>query len=163
MGATWDAMAIARRIPHAGRMALLDGLVVWEEDRIVCTASSHPAADHPLRTASGLLAPVLIEYAAQAMALHGALAAEHAEPGDKPRLGFLARTRQVRLFVARLDGLGAPLYVEALREAAQGDTVMYAFRVDAPEGVRVAEGRATVILGAVGPPIHPTANSPSSR
>ena len=38
-----------------------------------CVADNHRAASHPLRTRRGLLSSCAIEYAAQAMALHGAL------------------------------------------------------------------------------------------
>src|SRR4051794_13876660 len=70
---TLNHAGIAARIPHAGRMCVLDRLLRWNETELVCSASSHRDPANPLRSATGLLAPVLIEYAAQAMALHGGL------------------------------------------------------------------------------------------
>ena len=65
------------------------------------TAHHHaPRPRNPLRTASGLLSPNAIEYAAQAMALHGGLIAQE---GSEPSAGFLASARNVRLAVQRLD------------------------------------------------------------
>lgn len=142
-----DAQGIASRVPHAGRMCLLNRLERWDDHVVVCSATGHRDASNPLRTASGLLAPAAIEYAAQAMALHGALLAERDRPRDAPTPGFLASVRGVQLHVARLDDLSGTLHVEATREAGQGHHILYRFRVSA-EGTPVAEGRATVVLDA---------------
>ena len=66
---------IARRIPHQGRMCLLDAVTEWDGAHIVCQASSHRASDNPLRAEGRLGAACGVEYAAQAMAVHGALLA----------------------------------------------------------------------------------------
>jgi predicted hotdog family 3-hydroxylacyl-ACP dehydratase len=56
-------------------MCLLDRVVHWDSQRIHCRASSHRSADNPLRSRDQLSAACGIEYAAQAMAVHGALQA----------------------------------------------------------------------------------------
>ena len=134
---------IAALIPHAGSMCLLDGLSRWDRDRIVCTASSHRDADNPMRSASGLLAPCAIEYAAQAMALHGALIGQ--ADGLAPSPGYLASARAVRLHRMRLDDLAADLHIEATRGAGDARQILYTFVVS-HDGAPVAEGRATVVL-----------------
>ncbi len=81
-----DHAAIAARIPHAGRMCLLDRVIAWDEDGIVCESDGHRTDDrdrrrdgpHPLVRDGALPATAAIEYAAQAMALHGALIGERA-------------------------------------------------------------------------------------
>jgi predicted hotdog family 3-hydroxylacyl-ACP dehydratase len=143
--ATLNHDGIARRVPHAGRMCLLHTLDAWSDEHIACSAVSHTAADHPLRTASGLLAPCAIEYAAQAMALHGALCAERADPNARPTPGFLASVRAVMLHVPRLDTLASPLLVQARCQVSQGTSVLYDFSVQAGDEM-VAQGRATVVL-----------------
>ncbi len=65
--------AICARLPHAGRMCLLDRLEAWDGDSITCFATSHRDAHNPLRRAGRLPAVAGVEYAAQAMALHGNL------------------------------------------------------------------------------------------
>ncbi len=140
-----DAAAIARRVPHAGKMCLLNALHHWDELTIRCSAISHQTLDHPLRSASGLLSAAAIEYAAQAMALHGGLLAERDDPAAEPTPGFLASVRGVQLHLARLDTLTMPLMVEATRMLAQDTTILYAFRVWTAT-LAVAEGRATVVL-----------------
>ena len=78
---TLDHAGIAQRVPHSGSMCLLQRMVGWSVERIACSAISHRDPANPLRTQGGLLAVSAIEYAAQAMALHGAL---NAEPGTAP-------------------------------------------------------------------------------
>jgi hypothetical protein len=79
-----DHAAIAARIPHQGSMCLLAAVVDWSADGISCRAVSHADPANPLRAEGRLGAANGIEYAAQAMALHGALLAggdAHAAPG----------------------------------------------------------------------------------
>ncbi len=140
---TLDAAGIAARIPHAGRMCLLGRLVAWDAEMIHCTATSHGLSDNPLRTATGLLAPAAIEYAAQAMALHGGLLAPDGEP---PSAGFLASTRNVRFGVARLDGVIGALQVRARRLSGDARQVLYEFDVSDETNAALAAGRAVVVL-----------------
>lgn len=84
-----------------------------------------------------------IEFAAQAMALHGGLLAAE---GSEPSAGFLASTRNVRLHGARFDDRPAPLHLHAERLSGDVNQVMYAFRVEDGAGRPVADGRAVVVL-----------------
>ena len=143
---TLDHGGIAARVPHQGRMCWLQRLVAWSDERIVCEAVNHQDADHPSRTAHGLLASCAIEYAAQAMALHGALRAEAAELAIGPVPGFLASARGVKLSRWRLDKVAGPLRIEAERLAGDTRQLLYGFRLTDAVGECVAEGRATVIL-----------------
>jgi len=139
---------IAALIPHSGSMCLLARLVEWDAQGIVCVAENHRDAGHPLRTRSGLLSPCAIEYAAQAMALHGALIGQEAGTAASP--GFLASARGVQLHVLRLDDLPAAagpdeLCIAATRQAGDSRQILYAFTVS-HAGSPVAEGRAAVVL-----------------
>ena len=145
---------IARRIPHRGSMCLLDTVLAWDDKRIRCQASSHLAPDHPLRAHGRLGAACGVEYAAQAMAVHGALVAESlagdcAAAKGSPRAGYLASLRKVTLHVDRLDTVAGPLTVSAERIAGDLHTVLYSFSVQA--GARtLLDGRAAVVLDAAG-------------
>ena len=144
--ATLDHAGIAARIPHGGRMCLLDALLSWSAEGILCSAASHRDPDHPLRHGGALPAPAAIEYAAQAMALHGTLCAA---PGVAPRPGFLAAVRGVRLRVPRLDTIEGALIVSAQRLAGDSGQALYTFALHDERGTLLVEGRATVILNAL--------------
>jgi predicted hotdog family 3-hydroxylacyl-ACP dehydratase len=145
-----DHAWIAAHIPHQGTMCLLDSVIEWDEQHIVCMASSHLRVDHPLRSRSRLPAVVAIEYAAQAMAAHGAvLAHRDAAPGA----GFLTAVRGVRFGVDRLDTLDTELRCEATRVSGDAHNILYAFEVSAGSQ-SVARGRATVMLEAAPPGGH---------
>ena len=143
--ATLSHDGIAQRIPHQGRMCLLDQMLHWTDSHIECSATSHSAADNPLRSARGLLAPCAIEYAAQAMALHGALTAP---PDVQASPGYLASVREVQLSVLRLDDIAGALQVRAQRLADGVGGVSYAFSVVDTTGRLLANGRATVVLNS---------------
>jgi predicted hotdog family 3-hydroxylacyl-ACP dehydratase len=125
-------------------MCLLDGVAHWDEDRIRCVTRTHLDARNPLRAGGRL--PILcgIEYAAQAMAVHGGLA----RGGEtKPRAGYLASVRDVACRRERLDDLEGELIVEAERMMGDGERVVYEFRLMAG-GTEVLSGRAAVVLEA---------------
>ena len=148
---TLDRDGIARRIPHSGSMCLLDRLQAWDADAIHCTTHSHTQVDNPLRTASGLMAPNLIEYAAQAMALHGGLLAPE---GADPSAGFLASARGVRFAVERFDDIDGALQVQARRLSGDTRQVLYEFTVKDAADRLLAEGRAVVVLNTPLAPPH---------
>jgi len=139
-----DYAWLLAHLPHQGSMCLLDVVTEWDAQRIRCTASSHRAADNPLRAHDRLGAACGIEYAAQAMAAHGALLAA---ADSAPRAGYLASARGVDLHVARLDDLADDLEVEAERLSGDDNTILYGFRVSAA-GQELLSGRATVVLDA---------------
>jgi predicted hotdog family 3-hydroxylacyl-ACP dehydratase len=135
---------IAARIPHQGAMCLLDAVMDWSDAAIVCRATRHADPAHPLRAEGRLGAAAGIEYAAQAMAVHGALIAGDDAP---PRQGYLTSVRSVALHVARLDDLPGALDVRAERLSGDGNHILYQFRLD-HAGRCLLEGRAAVVLDA---------------
>ena len=139
-----DHAWLLAHLPHQGSMCLLDAVTEWDAQHIRCTASSHRHINNPLRAHDRLGAACGIEYAAQAMAAHGAqLAAIH----SAPRAGYLASVRGVELHVARLDDIAADLDIEAERLSGDDTTILYGFRVSAA-GRELLSGRATVVLDA---------------
>jgi len=139
-----DRNWIAARIPHSGAMCLLDAVVAWDDAHIHCSATSHRDTANPLRSHGQLAAVCGIEYAAQAMAVHGALC-DAAQA--RPRAGFLASVRSVEAHVPRLDTIDSPLDIEAERIGGDGNNVLYRFTVRS--GARILlTGRAAVVLDA---------------
>lgn len=159
---------IARRIPHQGSMCLLERVTSWDMERITCEATSHLDANNPLRAHGRLGAACGIEYAAQAMAVHGALVSEAqaasqagaATPGT-PKAGYLVSVRGVTLHVPRLDDLGMALTIRAERSSGNAGSILYGFTLHAGATLLVS-GRAVVMLDAANasPAAVPTKETP---
>ena len=132
--------AIAALVPHQGAMCLLDAALEWDEHRILCATRRHLDASNPLRRDGMLPAVCGLEFALQAMALHGALGA-----GAAQRRGFVSSLRDVTLGVARLDDLPQALMVEAVALVAESGGFIYRFDIT-HDGQRVIHGQAAVIL-----------------
>lgn len=142
-----DRAWIEDHIPHQGRMCLLDEVLDWDAEHITCRTQSHRQADHPLAVHGRLGIVCGIEYAAQAMAVHGALAALQSSAGGPPTAGFLASVRSVRMFAARLDEVAGDLICAAARVANDGGMALYEFELR--DGTTtLLTGRATVVLDA---------------
>ena len=102
---------------------------------------THCGADNRLGSANG------IEYASQAIALHGGLLAGK---DVSPRQGYLASVRSVALHVARLDDLPGDLIVRAERLSGDDNHILYQFSIE-HDAHCLLEGRLAVILDAKGP------------
>lgn len=124
-------------------MCLLEEIIEWDAQHIRCRGATHRALDHPLRSHGRLGAACGIEYVAQAMAVHGALAGG----GLRPEAGFLAALRNVRMHVLRLDDLTADLVCDATLVAGDRGTALYDFAMRA-DAQRLLSGRATVVFDA---------------
>ena len=156
-----DRAWIEAHIPHDGRMCLLDEVVEWTAQFIRCRSGTHRLPDHPLRSQGRLGIACGIEYAAQAMAVHGALVGAAAVAGPAlvgsraaagtPRarvtVGFLASLREVRLHALRLDDIETDLYCEATCFAGNRVTALYEFALWS-DVQQLLSGRATVVLDA---------------
>lgn len=139
-----DKAAIARVIPHAGSMCLLDGVLECDALRIRCISTTHRDASNPLRSGNELPALCGIEYAAQAMAVHGAWGGQI---DSKPRAGYLVSLRDVSCNIMRLDSLDDDLIIEAEKLMGDAARVIYQFSLHAGPH-QIISGRATVVLDA---------------
>lgn len=138
-----DRAAIAYLVPHDGAMCLLDHALSWDETNIVCETERHRDPQNPLRRDGILPAICGLEFALQAMALHGALTA-----GAAQKLGFVSSLRDVALEAERLDHLPGPLRVEATALFAEPGGFIYRFALS-HGGTPLLHGQAAIILGAV--------------
>ncbi|MES2106818.1 MAG: hydroxymyristoyl-ACP dehydratase [Pseudomonadota bacterium] len=132
-------------IPHQRGMCLLEEVVSWDEARIRCLASSHRNPAHPLRGRSGLLSVCGIEYAAQAIAVHGGLVAAQQPDFRAPGIGYLANAKDVSWSVDRLDDIDADLQVDAEQLISEGGRSIYTFKLSA-DGLDLMQGRIAVVL-----------------
>ncbi len=146
MRAPNDDIDIASLIPHSGSMCLLNRVVDYDATQIHCRAGSHRDSANPLAVAGRLDTICGVEYAAQAMALHGALTGPVA---GRPTMGYLASLRDVHCEDDRLDLLEADLDVTATRLYGETGRVIYDFAVHC-QGRKLLTGRAAVVLDAAG-------------
>ncbi len=127
-------------------MCLLEEVLSWDLQRISCRSTSHRAIDNPLRAHGKLGAACAIEYAAQSVAVHGALL--QCPPATGSGFGMLTSARRVELAVARLDDLAHDLVVSALRLHSDAVSALYSFALH--DGDRLlAQGRLSLLHGAV--------------
>ncbi|MFA7555563.1 MAG: hypothetical protein WCY88_15075 [Spongiibacteraceae bacterium] len=136
-------------LPHSGSMCLLDSIHSWDDKLISCWATSHRSVDNPLREDNQLPVHAGIEYAAQAMAAHGALCdSKKNNQGritEEPKLGYLVVLTGVEWFCSRLDDLLGELLVKAERLMVVDGGFSYQFNVYHQDQL-LLQGRAVVAL-----------------
>jgi len=134
-------------LPHQGAMCLLEELLDWDARRLRAASRLHRTLAHPLRAHGRLGAACGIEFAAQAMAAHGALLAPAGT--EVAGAGVLVSLRSVKLEVTRLDDIEEDLVASVERVSGDDSTVLYDFSVtagSASDARRLLAGRATVML-----------------
>lgn len=134
---------IAALIPHGGAMVLLDRVISWDADSIVCAARSHLDPANPLRDSGRLAGLCGVEYALQAAALHGALLAG----GQAQRAGYAASLRNIVLHADRLDdpALGE-LSVQSILASQEAFGMVYDFIVGSAAAAPLVAGRFSIAL-----------------
>ncbi len=131
---------IAALIPHSGRMCLLDSVLEWDSRQIVCIAHPHRDPPNPLARANRLSPLCLIEYAAQATAIHAGLNAQGAPLRKQRRLaGVSAATFENTAALAAAERI----QIECEKLAGTQEAARYAFRISSTEGL-AAHGQLTV-------------------
>lgn len=131
-------------IPHSGDMCLLSAVTQWDATHIECLAQSHRNANNPLAQEGKVHALSGIEFAAQAMAVHGGLTGAVSK---RPRAGLLVSVRDVVARVKYLSDFAEDLQIEAEQLMAGETSVTYAFRIQAGTQ-ELLSGRAMVVLNA---------------
>jgi len=124
-----------------------DRVSAWDANTICCVTASHRETANPLAVAGTLGILSGIEYAAQAMAIHGGLTVT---AGRRPKSGYLASVRALIATVARLDDRPGNLTIEAKLLMREGFRVSYGFTLFSG-GELLLTGRAAVVLDAAEP------------
>ena len=141
-----DRAGIAALVPHGGEMCLWDELLAADARSVQLRTMRHRDPQNPLRRDGALAALHLIEYGAQAMAVHGGWLTR--EDGNAAKPGVLVAVRDVSLAVERLDDRQGALECTATRLVAGDSGWVYEFRLHS-DAHELARGRASVILGAL--------------
>jgi len=138
-----DKAEIRTLIPHAGLMCLLDSVLAWDDESIICTSQTHRDPDNPLRRHGRLSALHAFEYGAQAAGVHGGLKARSVGMAAPPF--YLVALRDAHLQVTRLDDIDSPLEVRAQRVFGDDSNAIYECRVLAADAL-LADARITFML-----------------
>jgi Predicted 3-hydroxylacyl-(acyl carrier protein) dehydratase len=138
-----DKAEIRTLIPHAGLMCLLDSVLAWDDESIICTSQTHRDPDNPLRRDGRLSALHAFEYGAQAAGVHGGLKARSVGMAAPPF--YLVALRDAHLQVTRLDDIDSPLEVRAQRVFGDASNAIYECRVLAADAL-LADARITFML-----------------
>ena len=126
-------------IPHEGSMVLIDQVNDWDLNKISCSTRSHLLSNNPLMLNNSLSSIHLIEYGAQAMAIHrGLLTGESLQ-------GFLAAVRDAKFFIDNLDDVHGALYIQAIFELKINDNVVYSLNVSDEHGTLLLKARTSVV------------------
>ncbi len=131
-----DAAAIAAAVPHAGAMCLLDGVLSCSAAAIECVAQRPLRSDNPLLERGRLHAMALLEYGAQAAAVHAAMAGGSAAPArggaaTAGRPAYLAAVKDLAVAGDWLDAEVAALTVRACCVSAGAGGAIYRVSVEA--------------------------------
>lgn len=139
-----DREQIARLIPHAGSMCLLDSVKSWDSTSIRCLSWRHLSKDNPLRGPKGLGVLSGVEFAAQAMAVHSRLSAGSE---SRPTAGYLVSLRDVKCRNLCFSELDRELLIHANLLMGDEKQAIYTFAVGCAD-TELISGRAAVILEA---------------
>jgi predicted hotdog family 3-hydroxylacyl-ACP dehydratase len=131
---------LCHMIPHTGDMCLIDQVDYWDKSIIRCQSNTHRRPDNPLRSANRLHVVAGVEYAAQAMAIHGGLVDQKPLAG-----GYLASVRDLVFGAQSLDDLDGPLQIEAVCLNRDSNGLIYKFAMH-NNNQEVLSGRASVFL-----------------
>ncbi len=134
---TDDLPAIESLLPHRGPMRLLDAVVAWRPDGVVCRAEVRP--DNPFLWDGRLEGVAHMELIAQAAATHITLA----DPLRRPIRGYLVAARDLVLAGDAEVPPGAVLEVAVQEVARLGAFASYEGQV-AHQGREVARGNVKV-------------------
>ena len=110
-------------IPHEGSMVLIDQVDDWDLDKISCSSRSHLLSNNPLMVNNSLSSMHLIEYGAQAMAIHRGLFT------GKTLQGFLAAVRDANFYIDDLDNVQGTIYIQAIFELQINNNVVYSLNI----------------------------------
>lgn len=135
INAPLNRQQISVLIPHGDSMCMLDEVTSWDDEQIQCR-STHFAGDHnPLFEGGRLETVLLIEYAAQAAAIHAALL--QSELG-KPRPAYIGAVKNIELLQAVSNTLAIEISAHCLLNNSSG--AIYEF-IATQENCTLIKGR----------------------
>jgi len=136
---------IAEVVPHRPPMLLLDRVLAYDGERVICEVVLEPDSPFVEKTERGAEVPAVvgIEYMAQTIAAGAGLSAR--DKGEPARVGFLLGCRDLAIAVDSFR-VGDRLTIEARRTWGENELGSFACKVRRGDDVLV-EGALTVYQG----------------
>ena len=134
------------RMPHSGKMLLLDQVLSVNDTSIRCRAKLHTTLDYPLRVNGRIGALALVELGAQAAAAHASL-----HGIGNAHAGLLLSLRNVGIAQQDIEAITTPLHIAANRLHADESGARYRFEIKEDElsTAEVLSGEAMLSMRAV--------------
>ena len=134
-----------QQLPHSGAMCLLDRVVTWDKQRICCRTNSHLSPANPLRVNGAVAGLCALEYAAQALALHGVLNRQQRTVSGDYAAAYVVSSKQLIFAAGNLSDVSGSLIITAELTVWHEASAIYAISVSAGER-SVLQGDLTVML-----------------
>lgn len=134
-----------RELPHSGAMCLIDRVVSWDEKRICCSTDSHLSAANPLRQDGRLPGLCALEYAAQALALHGVLNRQRQASSGRYSEAYVVSSKHLAFQPGNLANVSESLVISAELTVWHEASAVYTVNVNAG-GNGLLAGDLTVML-----------------
>ena len=122
-----SASEIQELIPHSGNMSLIDSVSYWDKNLIHCWTKSHLCSNNPLRTNLQLHSTILIEYGAQAAAIHASLSS--ASIDKKMGTAFLASVKHTQWKEETIPQDDEAMELKAEKEHDHNKGAIYTFQI----------------------------------
>jgi predicted hotdog family 3-hydroxylacyl-ACP dehydratase len=130
-----NADDIAKLIPHGRSMSLLEAVDSWDSNSIVCSSANLFSPQNVLCENGSLDNLILIEYAAQAVAVHLSLSCQAI---STPKPAYLGAVKDVVIGKPVHEMSGILIYADCLLKNSQG--AVYTFNVT-QEGNALISGK----------------------
>jgi len=121
---------IAELIPHGNGMSLLDQVTSWDDNAINCRSAAHLRSNNPLLKNGKLSTVLLVEYGAQAAAIHASLL--KSGMGEK-RAAYLGSVKKMALSKQWLEVEDTELFITANCEMNSPGGAIYQFTAHSNE------------------------------
>lgn len=138
-----NSQEIEQCLPHAGKMSLLNKVCHADRSHLAATAISHLSCDNPLRYNNRLATVNGIEYAAQAMALHGFMLSEATDHAIQK--GYIATVRNIEIDSPFFPDNDLPILVEVEQLMSDNNGFTYQFQISCEKKTLIS-GKITIFL-----------------
>ena len=128
------------RIPHSGKMFLIDKVLSFDEKTLFAETKTHIDSENPLLENNILSSMNGIEYAAQAVAIHKSFVDKCTQ-----KEGYLISVRGVKTYVEDLVNTKESLQINVKSLLSNNENATYSFTIIAGKQL-LLEGRLTILI-----------------